>query len=622
MKKILFILLLFLPLLLSAQPYKYYVQDPAYDATYGSTASDANAGTNILLPWATWQKAFDTADAGDTVYFRGGVWKPTTKADGWSITSINPAGGHGNSGTHDAPIVYMNYPGEIPILDCSEACLATEGNTGLGVTGAEYIHFKGLTIRNVRQLEGNDGDNATGFYATDCTGIIWVTNMTTHNNEGVGMWFRTYDTIYVTNCDSYANNDSLDNASPSGGADGFALSSRGEAVDTFKLTVVTGCRSWENADDGFDIGSTKQLDFQNNWSWNNGYIGAGSAPSGTAGDGVGLKVSYSHVAITSKRKVYNNIFAWNTSMDQEAGGGVAEVNLYDTTVYGPVLELYNNTMYHNFTGFGSGLSWGYLPEGNWNFYPTAYYNDIFTNNLVYVWDYDYPAYWRAVNYTQGDPSYVTLTTNTIRLTSEYGNGSANPAYTVSDADFIALPSSSTNCTEILGASRQSDGSLPDIGNYFKLAEGSDMKAAGTDVGMTATPDIGVDWDYLDTLDPEDDYPTVITLDITDYNAVSAVIGANIIADGGASITGKGVCYSTSENPTTSDTKVVFNPATGSSSLRLTTLRSNTTYYFRAYAINSVGTSYGNQVSITTDTHNVSTQVGKPVVHNGQIVLIK
>jgi hypothetical protein len=617
MKKILVIILLFLPLILKAQSI-YYVQDVAYNAN----ASDANAGTDIDLPWATWQKAFDTADAGDTVYFRGGTWTPTSKADGWAITSINPTGGHGNNGTHDAPICFFNYPGEVPILDCSAASLSTEGNTGLGVTGAEYIHFKGLTIRNVRQLEGNDGDNATGFYATDCTGVIWYTNMTTHNNEGVGTWFRTYDTIYVTNCDSYANNDSLDNASPSGGADGFALSSRGEAVDTFKLTVVTGCRSWNNADDGFDIGSTKQLDFHENWSWNNGYEGAGSAPSGTAGDGVGLKVSYSHVAIITKRIIYNNIFAWNTSMDQEAGGAIAEVNLYDTTIFGPVAYIYNNTMYNNFTGFGSGLSWGYLPESNWNFYPTAYYNDDFTNNLVYVWDYDYPAYWRAVNYSQGSPSYVTLTTNTFRLISEYGNGSANPAYTVTDADFLALPSSSENCTTILGASRQADGSLPDIGNYFKLDAGSDLKAAGTDVGMTATPDIGVDWTYLELDDPEAEYPTVLTLDITDYNAVQAVVGANVISDGGGTLTAKGVCYSTSENPTTADSKVTFTAATGSSSIKLTTLKSNTTYHFRAYATNSVGTSYGSDVSITTPVNSKARLTGSTLRHNGQTVIVR
>jgi len=471
MKRLLFIPLLFLSLLTGANT--YYVS---------TTGSDSNPGT-LASPWATWQKAFDTAEAGDTVYFRGGTWYPVSKADGWAITSINPNGGHGNNGTYNNPICFFNYPGEIPILDCSLACLPTEGNTGLGVTGAEYIHFKGLTIRNVRQMEDNEGDNATGFYATDCTGVIWYTNMTTHNNEGVGTWFRTYDTIYLTNCDSYLNNDSLDNASPSGGADGFALSSRGEAVDTFKLTVVTGCRSWQNADDGFDIGSTKQLQFYNNWAWSNGYIGAGSAPSGTGGDGVGLKVSYSHVALTDKRKVYNNIFAYNIGMDQEAGAGIAEVNLYDEGDFGPVLKAFNNFFYHNFTGMGSALSWG------WANYPTPYYNDILTNNLVYEYDYDYPAYFRAVNYTQGDPSYVHLTTNTFYLPGIYGNCVTNPAYTVTDDDFVSLD------TAQLRGERLADGSLPYI-TFGRLEDASDLDSAGTDVGLSTVPSIGVDWAYL------------------------------------------------------------------------------------------------------------------------------
>jgi hypothetical protein len=64
MRKVLILILLSITVLLSAQN-TYYVAPTG--------GSDSNPGT-ISQPWATWQKAFNTAAAGDTVYFRGGVW--------------------------------------------------------------------------------------------------------------------------------------------------------------------------------------------------------------------------------------------------------------------------------------------------------------------------------------------------------------------------------------------------------------------------------------------------------------------------------------------------------------------------------------------------------------------
>ena len=68
MKKLILIPFLFLTI-------RMFCQNVYYVAPSGG--SDGNAGTNISAPWATWQKAFNTAMAGDTVYFRGGVWYGT-----------------------------------------------------------------------------------------------------------------------------------------------------------------------------------------------------------------------------------------------------------------------------------------------------------------------------------------------------------------------------------------------------------------------------------------------------------------------------------------------------------------------------------------------------------------
>ena len=95
-------------------------------------------------------------------------------------------------------------------------------------------------------------------------------------------------------------------------------------------------------------------------------------------------------------------------------------------------------------------------------------------------------------------------------------------------------------------------------------------------------------------------PAVQTDSVTNITISSATVGGKVTSDGGASVTERGVVYSTSQNPTTSNTKKVSGSGTGSFSVSLSGLTEGTTYYVRAYAINSNGTAYGNQVSFATN----------------------
>lgn len=84
-------------------------------------------------------------------------------------------------------------------------------------------------------------------------------------------------------------------------------------------------------------------------------------------------------------------------------------------------------------------------------------------------------------------------------------------------------------------------------------------------------------------------------------AFSSIISANSVGtDGGSPITERGVAYSTSTNPTIADNTVTDPGTTGSFDVTLSGLSSSTTYYARAYATNSVGTTYGSDVSFTTN----------------------
>ena len=94
-------------------------------------------------------------------------------------------------------------------------------------------------------------------------------------------------------------------------------------------------------------------------------------------------------------------------------------------------------------------------------------------------------------------------------------------------------------------------------------------------------------------------PTVITNAATSITQTTAASGGNITSNGGATVTASGICYSTTANPTTASSLVSSTTLTGSFTSNLTGLTSNTTYYVRAYATNSVGTAYGTQVTFNT-----------------------
>ena len=90
-----------------------------------------------------------------------------------------------------------------------------------------------------------------------------------------------------------------------------------------------------------------------------------------------------------------------------------------------------------------------------------------------------------------------------------------------------------------------------------------------------------------------------TAAVTSITATSATSGGTVSADGGASVTARGVCWSTTANPTMANSKTTDGNGTGTFTSAITGLTSGTTYYIRSYATNSVGTSYGTQVSFTT-----------------------
>jgi uncharacterized protein (TIGR02145 family) len=112
--------------------------------------------------------------------------------------------------------------------------------------------------------------------------------------------------------------------------------------------------------------------------------------------------------------------------------------------------------------------------------------------------------------------------------------------------------------------------------------------------------------------------TISSLPIGNITSTSATSGGNITNNGGTLVTHRGIVWSTSPNPTTANSSTNDGSGSGNYTSNLTALNANTTYYVRAYATNSAGTAYGNEVSFITTTSGggIITNPGAGVTSDG------
>ena len=93
-----------------------------------------------------------------------------------------------------------------------------------------------------------------------------------------------------------------------------------------------------------------------------------------------------------------------------------------------------------------------------------------------------------------------------------------------------------------------------------------------------------------------------TLEISQVTTNSAISGGAITSDGGAEVTARGIVWSTNSNPNIDENEGLTENGSGigNYTCNLTELEPQTTYYVRAYATNSIGTAYGNELEFTTE----------------------
>ena len=98
-------------------------------------------------------------------------------------------------------------------------------------------------------------------------------------------------------------------------------------------------------------------------------------------------------------------------------------------------------------------------------------------------------------------------------------------------------------------------------------------------------------------------PAVTTGSVTNLYELSATLGGNVTDAGGGTVSSRGVCWSTSANPTTANSKATSAGTTGAYTVSATGLSSNTTYNYRAYVITENSTQYGTNLTFTTSSYS-------------------
>jgi len=110
---------------------------------------------------------------------------------------------------------------------------------------------------------------------------------------------------------------------------------------------------------------------------------------------------------------------------------------------------------------------------------------------------------------------------------------------------------------------------------------------------------GVGYGAVSTFTTSSVAPTVTSGSVSSISSVTATCSGEVTSDGGASVTERGVVWDTATTPIISDNKVSSGTGTGSFSANLISLTANTLIYWRVFATNSIGTTYGTEYTFTT-----------------------
>jgi len=553
-----------------------YVQIGSVCFFWSSTENDTNTA---------WDRSLGSDNSGT------GGWLPSNKAMGWSVRCIR-------------------------------------NNNVLTVTTGQVLNITTTTATCAGNVTGDGGAAVTA------RGLCWSTseNPTTENSKttdgtGVGTYTSNITdlspntTYYVR---AYATN-SLGTAY--GEQRTFTTKQTTPSVTTGYVTDLTTIKAYCSGNVTSEGGSSVTA---RGVCWNTSENPTTSNFKTTDGTGVGTYTS-TITGLSPNSTYYVRAYATN-SEGTAYGEQKTFSTLRDTPIeYGSLTDSRNNKVYKTVT-IGDQVwmaeNLAYLPS------VVGPATESHTDPYYYVYDYD-----------GTDLDAATATENY----QTYGALYNWPAAMVACPEGWHLPSDDewTELLNYLGGEEVASDKMREVGSshWPYIAEFSNNDLATNGSGFTALPggnrsvlfdgsflDLGKyaqfwtstvapgSWPWYVRLSNSDIYRnhysgnyagfsvrcvrndillTVTTGQVTDVTATSAICSGSVTSDGDQNVTSRGVCWSTSENPTTSNSKTTDGTGVGDFTSNLTGLSPNTTYYVSAYATNSEGTAYGEQKSFTT-----------------------
>jgi hypothetical protein len=589
-----------------------YPQNKSYYVD-SNNGSDANTGTDSGTPWQTLSNVnAKTFLPGDKILLKSGsVWSgqlsPKGSGAAGSPITIDMYGGTvkpriDGGGTVTTGVVYLlnQEYWEINNLEVTNNAASQAYNrrgvlisVSLADSVIHHIYLKNLWVHDVMgTLGSSDADvsaKRTGGIGIESTvdggryDSVWVDGCEIDSVVETGIWI--YNSAYSTssnypvasNASWYKNRITnlriTNNEIHHVAKNGMIIRLDDSGIIEHNVCYETALQTTGNT---MFTASCNGTVFQ----FNEGYYNRSTGADGSMYDAdlrspnVIFQYSYSHdnahglFWTCTDQQDSGIICRYNISQNDK--GNIFCINYPNTSVY-----CYNNTVY-----CGASVSPVIISERNVNSGTRKYYfynNIIYNNSSSASYQYTTSGYTRTIDYNlyygnhpSGEPS------DSHKLTSDpLLNNPGNGGTGISTVDGYKIASTS-----------------PAKGSGYLMFNHCTQDFWGNAVSSPVDRGANQAAAVVST-------PSVTTSSVASITFSSATCGGTVTSDGGATVTSKGICFNTSGSPTLSDDYTIDGSGTGSFTSSLASLSAGTTYYVRAYAVNSIGVSYGTEISFTT-----------------------